>query len=122
MTHRAQLQNPGYRAVLAGVPGPVVEGVYDDHDYGASSPWHHGRPAPFTARLTCLSPAAGANDAGSELPSKRVAQELYLDFIGVARGASVRRARNGVYSAHRFGPPKQRARIILLDTRTNRDP
>lgn len=57
--------------------GVHIEGVYDDHDYGV-------------------------NDAGVHLPSKAASQQLYLDFLNVAKD-SPRRSRNGLYSAHLFG-------------------
>jgi alkaline phosphatase D len=74
---------------------PVLA-VWDDHDYGA-------------------------NDAGSEYPKKEEAKELFLDFWGEPDD-SPRRQRPGIYAAHRFGPPGRRVQLILLDTRTFRDP
>ena len=76
----------------------MVDGVYDDHDYGG-------------------------NDAGKYLASRSQSQQLFLDFLGVARD-SPRRKREGLYSSHLFGTKSQGgylARIIILDTRYSRD-
>ncbi len=71
-------------------------GTWDDHDYGR-------------------------NDAGSEYPHKKEAQQAFLDFLGVPKD-SPRRQMEGVYNAHVLGPPEQRVQIILLDTRYFRGP
>jgi alkaline phosphatase D len=88
-----QAQHPGYRQFAA---GRRVFGTWDDHDYGA-------------------------NDAGRTFPKRDSSQQAFLDFFGVADD-DPRRDREGVYSAHVFGPPGQRVKIILLDTRYHRDP
>jgi alkaline phosphatase D len=88
----SQLQQPGYRDLLS--TGSLVEGTYDDHDYGR-------------------------NDAGKELSTKRESQERYLEFLGV--GDARRRARAGIYSSHVFGPEGQRVKLIIMDTRWWRD-
>lgn len=73
-----------------------VIGTWDDHDYGA-------------------------NDAGKEYPMKAESQQVFLDFLEVPED-SPRRTREGVYSAIDLGPEGQQVRVILLDTRTFRDP
>ena len=89
-----QLQQPGYRTLMSQA---IVEGTWDDHDYGQ-------------------------NDAGKDLPQRDEAQELFLDFIGVRARSPRRQERKGVYSAHTFGSPPEQAKVILLDTRSFRDP
>jgi alkaline phosphatase D len=84
---------PGYQKLLKACP---VLSTWDDHDYGL-------------------------NDSGTEYPHKKVSQEMFLDFFGVAKD-SLRRQREGVYHAEVFGPPEQRVQIILLDTRYFRSP
>jgi len=74
---------------------PVLA-VWDDHDYGA-------------------------NDAGSEYPKKEESKKLFLDFWGEPEN-SPRRRRPGIYAAHTYGPVGRRVQVILLDTRTFRDP
>lgn len=91
--YQQQLRNPGYTALRAEVP---VIGTWDDHDYGA-------------------------NDAGREYPKRDSSQQLFLDFLDVPSDHP-RRLRRGVYSAHTYGPPGQRVKVILLDTRYHRDP
>lgn len=88
-----QRRVPGYRALRARVP---VIGTWDDHDYGA-------------------------NDAGRSYPKRDSSQMLFLDFLDVPRDHP-RRDRAGVYSAHVYGPPGRRVKVILLDTRYHRDP
>ena len=74
----------------------TVLATWDDHDYGA-------------------------NDAGSEYPKKEESKRLFLDFWKEPSD-SVRRQRAGIYSAYTFGSEEHRIQIILLDTRTFRDP
>ena len=90
-TQRALLNYSGF---LSKDPGLVVEGVYDDHDFG----W---------------------NDAGAEHSGKNASQQAFLDFLGVP-AASPRRARAGLYSSHLFGPPGERVKVVLMDTRYHR--
>lgn len=84
---------PGFKKLLETA---AFLGTWDDHDYGQ-------------------------NDAGTEYPHKKEAQQAFLDFLGVPRD-SPRRQQEGVYNAHVFGPPTQRVQIILLDTRYFRGP
>ncbi|WP_263784483.1 alkaline phosphatase D family protein [Salinibacter grassmerensis] len=88
-----QNRRPGYRALRESTR---VIGTWDDHDYGA-------------------------NDAGRSYPKRDRSQEHFLDFIGVPEDHP-RRERAGVYSAHTYGPPGRRVKVILLDTRYHRDP
>lgn len=91
--YAVQRRNPGYRAFASTTP---VIGTWDDHDYGA-------------------------NDAGRTYPKRDSSQHLFLDFMDVPDDHP-RRMRRGVYSAHTYGPPGRRVKIILLDTRYHRDP
>jgi alkaline phosphatase D len=91
-TYAQQQQNKGYQQLTATTP---VIGTWDDHDYGA-------------------------NDAGRFYPKRDSSQQLFLDFLGVPDD-DPRRLRRGVYSAHTYGPPGQRVKVILLDTRYHRD-
>ena len=68
--------------------------TWDDHDYGA-------------------------NDAGREYPSGAASKALLLDFFGEPAD-SARRAREGLYHSHLFGPPERRVQVLLLDLRSFR--
>ncbi len=70
--------------------------TWDDHDYGK-------------------------NDAGLELPHKKISQQLFLDFWAVPK-SDPRHTREGIYSAQLFGAPGKRVQVILLDTRYFRSP
>jgi len=87
-----QRARPEYQKLLATTR---VIGTWDDHDYGE-------------------------NDAGRYYPKRDSSQQLFLDFMGVPADHP-RREREGVYSAHTYGPPGQRVKVILLDTRYHRD-
>ena len=69
---------------------PVV-GTWDDHDYGI-------------------------NDGGSEHPSKRMSQRLFLDFFDEPKNSD-RRITDGIYTSYQFGPASKRINLIILDTR-----
>ena len=89
-----QLGNqPGYRKLKQTCP---ILATWDDHDYGV-------------------------NDGGSEYPKKRESQQVFLDFFDVPQD-DPRRDREGVYSAHLFGPAGKRVQLILLDARYFRSP
>lgn len=104
IAYRQQLKVKNYQRFLN--TGVLVEGVYDDHDYGS-------------------------NDAGKELPSKRESQKEFLKFIrgrtntapdGAGNtGSSGRDRRSGVYSSHLYGLAPQQVKVLLLDTRYHRD-
>lgn len=68
-----------------------VLGTWDDHDYGL-------------------------NDGGVEYPKKAEAQQLFLDFLDVAKN-DVRRKQEGVYFAKDYNVNNKQIKIILLDTR-----
>ncbi len=92
-TFSKQKQREDYRAILESAK--LVEGTWDDHDYGQ-------------------------NDGGKYVAFKKARQDLFLDFLDVPTN-SVRRKREGVYSTFVWGPPKRRVRVIMLDTRYHRD-
>jgi alkaline phosphatase D len=91
--YAVQSRHPGYHALRSETR---VIGTWDDHDYGA-------------------------NDAGRTYPKRDSSQQLLLDFLQVPDD-DPRRDRKGVYSSHTYGPPGQRVKVILLDTRYHRDP
>lgn len=70
--------------------------VWDDHDYG----W---------------------NDAGKEYPFKGRSKDIFMDFWKVPSN-SLRREHPGIYGSHYFTDSKRTVQVILLDTRTFRDP
>ena len=88
-----QRRHPGYRALRESTR---VIGTWDDHDYGA-------------------------NDAGRTYPKRDSSQMYFLDFLDSPKDHP-RREREGVYSAHTYGPPGRRVTVILLDTRYHRAP
>ena len=93
--YATQLSNEGYQKFLQ--TGVIVEGVYDDHDYGN-------------------------NDAGKELPSKLESLHEYLRFLNTsARIEPMRQQRDGAYSCHIYGTAPNQVKVIFLDTRYNRD-
>ena len=69
-----------------------VMAILDDHDYGA-------------------------NDCHVENPYKEIARELFADFFQLTNLPD-----DGVYQSATFGPPGQRLRIIMTDTRYMRSP
>eukprot|EP00921_Rhytidocystis_pertsovi_P015642 GHVQ01024867.1.p1 GENE.GHVQ01024867.1~~GHVQ01024867.1.p1 ORF type:complete len:649 (-),score=78.83 GHVQ01024867.1:3899-5845(-) len=74
-----------------------LDGTWDDHDYGL-------------------------NDGGKYFKHKAKSQQMFLTFLGVPKDEEVRRSRKGVYSSHLFGTTaKRQVKLILLDTRYNRD-
>ncbi|WP_422860377.1 alkaline phosphatase D family protein [Flagellimonas sp. S174] len=83
-----QLKNIGYEALVEKVP---VIGTWDDHDYGK-------------------------NDAGVEYVMKKQSQQLFLDFMGVAKEDS-RRNQEGVYATHTYSHPEGTIKVFVLDTR-----
>lgn len=84
---------PGFQRLKASVP---ILAIWDDHDYGE-------------------------NDAGIDYPMKEESRRLFLDFFGEPAD-SPRRSRDGIYTAHVFGPPGRRVQVILPDLRWNRTP
>lgn len=57
----------------------------------------------------------GRNDAGGDWEKKQEAKKAFVGFWGGAE------QNDGVYSSRDFGPEGKRLRVILLDTRYNRD-
>ena len=86
-------RDAGFSQLLTTCP---VLATWDDHDYGA-------------------------NDAGADYSKRAASQRIFVDFWGDGVD-SPRRARSGVYTAHRYGPPGNRLQVILLDTRYFRGP
>ena len=86
-----QAARPDYARLVATCP---VIGTWDDNDYGV-------------------------NDGGLEYPQRQRSQKLLLDFLDVDDD-DPRRQRAGVYRTHVYGPPGQRVKVILLDTRYHR--
>jgi len=90
--YEQQRAHPGYAALRAEAE---VIGTWDDHDYGT-------------------------NDGDRTYPKRDSSQQIFLDFLDVSP-QDPRRQREGVYSTHSYGPPDQRVKVILLDTRYHRD-
>lgn len=86
------LQEPGYQQLVAKAK---ITGTWDDHDYGL-------------------------NDGGKEFTMREQSQQLFWDFIGEPAD-SPRRKQQGVYSSHTYGPEGKQVKLILLDSRYNRD-
>ena len=74
----------------------AVLSTWDDHDYGC-------------------------NDAGKEYPFKKASKEIFMNFWNVPL-SSPRRKHSGIYGSHTFSDGKKILQVILLDTRTFRDP
>ncbi|CAM9527404.1 unnamed protein product, partial [Phaeothamnion confervicola] len=70
--------------------GTIVEGVFDDHDYGI-------------------------NDSGGDVPDREGRKNAFLDFLGVPTEPSRDRRRSigaaGLYSAHDFGAAPRKVRV-----------
>ena len=79
---------PGFVKLRNTVPHLAT---WDDHDYGK-------------------------NDAGVELPHKKISQQMFLEFWAIPKD-DPRRAREGIYSSQIFGEAGRRVQVILLDTR-----
>ena len=87
-----QESKPGYGNLVKTVP---IIGTWDDHDFGQ-------------------------NDVGKDNPIKKASMQLFLDFIGEPKD-SPRRKQEGVYTSYTYGPEGKKIKVILLDTRYNRD-
>ena len=87
-----QMSNPGYAKLVKTVP---VIGTWDDHDYGQ-------------------------NNVGKDNPIKKASQCMFLDFVGEPKD-SPRRKQEGVYTSYTYGPEGKKVKVVLLDTRYNRD-
>ncbi|MDG2123217.1 MAG: alkaline phosphatase D family protein [Verrucomicrobiales bacterium] len=84
---------PEFQALRANTS---VLSIWDDHDYGA-------------------------NDAGKEYPFKEESKQVFLDFWQVPDD-SPRRSHPGIYGSHLYSDGDHTLQVILLDTRTFRDP
>jgi len=91
--YQQQKSQPDYQKLLACCQ---VIGTWDDHDYGR-------------------------NDGDRSYRQKVESQRLLLDFLDEP-ASSPRRRQAGVYASHLQGPPGQRVKVILLDTRSQREP
>ena len=91
--YRTLAARPEFARLRATVP---LAATWDDHDYGR-------------------------NDAGVEFPAKAASERVFLDFFDVPAG-DPRRQRPGVYHAGTFGRGDRRVQLVLLDTRSFRDP
>lgn len=86
-------KQPGFIRLRQKVP---TMATWDNHDYGT----HNG---------------------GTEFPLKEQSKQIFLDFWGEPED-SERRKRSGIYTAKIFGPAGKRAQVILLDTRSFKEP
>lgn len=76
---------------------PVIDGVYDDHDYGV-------------------------NDGGMRFAHRDFARTLFLDKVVNAPADSPRRTQQGgLYGVRTFGLPPRQVKLIMLDTRYARE-
>lgn len=82
------LQDSNYQNL---VQKTQIMATWDDHDYGK-------------------------NDGGTEFKGKKMAQQKFLDFLGVPK-SDVRRKQAGVYHAQDFLTAKGHIKVIVLDTR-----
>lgn len=90
--YRELKNNPLYRQFITEIP---MLGTWDDHDFG----W---------------------NNSGSDYEPKKQSQQLFCDFFNVP-DTSARRKRPGIYESYDLGSGEKSIKIILLDTRFNRD-
>jgi len=92
--YAVQMNHSDYQYFLASdIP---ITGIWDDHDFGV-------------------------NNAGKEFTGRDITKKLMLEFLGIPEGHDVYR-REGTYVHHTLGPSGRRTTVILLDTRTFRDP
>lgn len=91
--YQTLLEAPGFRELRE---ASTCLATWDDHDFGL-------------------------NDAGVEFAAKRDSQVQFHNFWGLPASSPLRE-REGVYSAHTFGPAGQRVQVLLLDTRYFRSP
>ena len=78
----------GYLDLVNNIP---VMATWDDHDYGK-------------------------NDSGIESPTKKEAQQVFLDFFNVDPSSS-RRKQEGIYHSEIFETKKGSVKVLVLDTR-----
>ena len=76
---------------------PIIDGVYDDHDYGE-------------------------NDAGRHFANRELARRLFLDEVVRAPETSARRTQDGgLYGARTLVMAGREVKVLMLDTRFSRD-
>jgi len=90
--YKKQFKHPEYQSLVRQVR---VIGTWDDHDFGE-------------------------NDIGGNFPMKRKSKELFWDFMQEPKG-SVLRAQSGVYRSELWNVGSRKVKLIILDTRYNRD-
>jgi alkaline phosphatase D len=88
-----QSNREDYKLVKKSIP--YILGTWDDHDMGE-------------------------NDANTNYIYKHESKQLFLDFLDEPKD-SIRRNRDGVYSAYSYGSKGQRLKVIMLDTRFNQN-
>jgi alkaline phosphatase D len=89
----AQLDtNENYNLLKQSVP---IIATWDDHDFGG-------------------------NDVGKNYPKKAESQQLFLRFFNEPKN-SKRWKQQGVYASYTYGSDERKVKVILLDTRYNRD-
>jgi alkaline phosphatase D len=85
--------SPQFQGLVSTVP---TQAIWDDHDFGK-------------------------NDGGGDFAHKALSQRMFNSFWNVPKNDVMRR-RAGNYRAFTIGPRGQRIQVILLDTRSFRDP
>ncbi|MEM7549648.1 MAG: alkaline phosphatase D family protein [Bacteroidota bacterium] len=90
--YKKQNENEGYNRLKSKTK---IIGIWDDHDYGL-------------------------NDAGKDYSKKHESQKLALEFYGEDSN-SERWERQGIYDSYDFMRGDLKIKVILLDTRFNRD-
>lgn len=89
----AQLDsNVNYNLLRSKVP---IIATWDDHDFGG-------------------------NDVGKNYPKKEESKKLFLNFFSEPK-ESPRWNRQGIYESYVYGEAESKVKVILLDTRYNRD-
>ncbi len=93
--HAAARSSEGERRLRASVP--LIDGVYDDHDYGE-------------------------NDGGRHYLHKEASRQLFLDeVVGAPLDSPRRYNRGGMYGSRTLGEPPRQVKLVFLDTRFSRD-
>jgi alkaline phosphatase D len=92
--YNTQIENTEYQDFLS--KGIIVEGIYDDHDFGV-------------------------NDAGSHLPNLMYRKEKFLNFLNISRDDERWIKDRGLYTSKTYGTIGKKIKIIMLDTRTHRE-
>ena len=86
--YNALKNQKGYLDLVNNIP---VMATWDDHDYGK-------------------------NDSGIESPTKKEAQQVFLDFLNID-SSSERRKQEGIYHSEIFETKKGSVKVLVLDTR-----